>query len=48
MEGGGGKGVGTSERPVTDHVISGPRKKLHPMVQTHRHTYNRQTDMATL
>ena len=27
----------SNEMPGTDHVISGPRKKLHPMGQTHKH-----------
>ena len=36
-------GVGTNERPGTDHVTSGPikglGKKLHPMAQTNRQTH---------
>ena len=40
-------GGSTNERPGTDHVISGIKKKLHPMAQTDKQT-DIQTDMATL
>ena len=44
-------GGGTNERPVTDHVTSGPMrglKKLHPMTKSSRHTDGHGDSMTEL